>query len=105
MGSVKPLVKGEATGLFEVPESWMQSTQDIQRLMMGGVNSDGSLKPQVILALLKYHGTGTQEIGKELGISHSQVRDVITRRRSTPYVQDAIAARIHMNADRAWGRK
>lgn len=105
MGSEKPLKKGEATGLFEVPESWMQSTQEIQRLMMVGVYEDGSLKPQAIMALLKFHGTGTQEIGKELGISHSQVRDVIMRRRSTRYVQDAIASRIRMDADRVWGRR
>jgi lambda repressor-like predicted transcriptional regulator len=105
MESEKPRSQGEAIGLFEVPESWMQSTQDIQRLMMGGVNRDGSLKPQVILALLKYHGTGTQQIGKELGISHNQVRDVITRRRHTRYVQDRVAECIHMEADRVWGRR
>jgi len=105
MESEKPQPQGEALGLFEVPESWMQSTQDIQRLMMGGVNRDGSLKPQTIMALLKYHGTGTQEIGKELGISHNQVRDVILRRRHTRYVQDRIAQRIQMDADQVWGRR
>lgn len=105
METEMPRGKGEALGLSEVPMSWMQSTQDIQRLMMGGVNLDGSLKPETILALLRFHGVGAIEIAREFGITHQQVRDVITRKRKTRYIQDRIAECLQMESDRVWGRR
>lgn len=105
MGSKNPRDFREAEGLFEVPEPWMRSTQDVQRLMMGGVNPDGSLTPSAILALLKFHGSGPQQIGRELGISRTTVWEVIQGKRNTRYIQDAIAACLRMEADRVWGRR
>lgn len=99
-----PLKAGVALGVFEVPLPWMQSTQDIQRLLMGGVNADGSLKAETILALLRFNGITARDVARNLGITSPQVREVVTRKRRTKYIQDYIATCIHMDADRVWGR-
>ncbi len=42
--------KGLACGLSVGPLVWLQSTQDVQRIMAEGVNADGTLKPETIRA-------------------------------------------------------
>lgn len=100
----KPQEEGAAIGLPEM-QNWLQTTQDIQRLMAEGVNLDGSLTPEAILALLRLLGVTTAEIAAELGIRNQTVADVIYRRRRTQHTRDAIAKRLRMPSERVWGAR
>lgn len=98
----KPQDQGAAIGL---PEAWLHSTQDVQRIMCGGVNLDGSLKPETMRALLRFLGVEITALAETFGVSHQYFHQVINRERPDRRIQDLIAERLHMNADRIWGRK
>jgi len=98
----KPQDQGGAEGL---PEAWLHSTQDVQRIMAGGVNLDGSLKPEMIRALLRFRGIDITAMAEAYGVSHQYFHLVINRERPDRRVQNLIAERLQMDADRVWGRK
>jgi len=93
-----------ASGLSGDPLVWLQSTQDVQRIMAEGVNSDGTLKPETVRALLKFRGVDIMRFARERAVSHSYVHQVIDRKRSDQAIEDAIAACLQMEAGRIWGR-
>lgn len=97
-----PQNQGAAIGL---PEAWLHSTQDVQRIMSGGVNLDGSLKPETIRALLRFAGLEITAMAEIFGVSHQYFHQVINRERPDRRIQDLIAERLRLNADRIWGRK
>lgn len=96
--------KGVAEGLATVSRAWLQSTQDIQVLMADGVNPDGSLKPETILALMRFCGLDASVLGRQLGVSRQFVQQVIRRRKHSKRVEDAIADGLHLQPERIWGR-
>lgn len=97
-----PQDQGAAIGL---PEAWLHSTQEVQRIMAGGVNLDGSLKPETIRALLRFRKINITAMAEAYGVSHQYFHLVINRDRPDRDVQDMIADRLQMNADRIWGRR
>lgn len=98
----KPQDKGEAIGL---PEDWLHSTQEVQRIMSTGINLDGSLKPETIRALLRFRGVEITALAETYGLSHQYFHQVINRDRPDRRIQDLIAERLQMSADRIWGRR
>lgn len=105
MNPENPSDNGAAIGLPPHLERWLQSAQDVQRLIATGLNEDGSLKPQTIFALLRAVGSGLSEMAEELGVSAEVISMVIRRIRTSRRIQDAIAAKFGMPADRLWGRR
>lgn len=97
-----PQDQGAAIGL---PEAWLHSTQELQRVMAGGVNLDGSLKPETIRALLRFRQIDITALADSYGKSHQYFHLVINRERPDRKVQDLIAEKLQMDADRIWGRK
>lgn len=96
--------KGPAFGLSGDPLVWLESIQDVQRIMADGVNPDGTLKPETIRALLKFRGVDIRSIARERGVSPSFVHQVIVRKRHDQAIEDAIAICLQMGANRIWGR-
>lgn len=100
----KALDKGHAPGLPGDLIVWLQSTQDVQRIMAEGVNPDGTLKPETIRALLKFRGVDITGFARERGVSHSYVHQVIDKKRTDLAIEDSIADCLQMEAKRIWGR-
>lgn len=96
--------KGQAIGLPVVPLAWMQTTQEIQLAILHGVRSDGSLTGDTIVSLLHIAGSDMAEVGQVFGCTRQYVRDVVTRKRRSVRIENYIAERLSMNADRIWGR-
>ena len=100
----KPQDNGLAYGLSGDPLVWLQSTQDVQRIMAEGVNPDGTLRPETIRAILKFRGVDITAFARERGVSHSYVHQVIDRKRHDSAIEDAVAHCLQMEAARIWGR-
>lgn len=105
MDNPNPQGKGEAIGLSPLPLAWLRSTQAIQSLIAEGVNADGSLKPETILALLRFLGIGLADIGDQHDVSRQFVQRVITREKRSPRIEEDIAVRLQMLPEVVWGRR
>jgi len=96
--------KRAAYGLPADLKLFLKSTQDVQSVIAGGVNQDGSLKPQAIRALLKFLGVEIKPLAELNGYSDAYFHQVIDRIRRDVSVENAIASTLGLEADRIWGR-
>lgn len=97
--------KRAANGLPENLNDFLKSTQDVQFVMASGVNPDGSLKPQAIRALLKFMGVELRSLAASASYSDAYFHQVIDRHRKDLAVENLIAERLGLDADRIWGRE
>lgn len=97
--------KRAAYGLPADLNVFLKSTQDVQLVMAGGVNVDGSLMPQTIRALLKFKGVELKPLAESAGYSDAYFHQVIDRIRRDVTVEDVIASCLGLESNRIWGRK
>jgi len=83
----------------------LKTAQDVQTIMVQGINSDGSLKPQTIRALLRFKGIEVTALAETHGYSEAYFRQVVDRIRRDIRVEDAIALALDLEAGRIWGRR
>lgn len=105
MLSEKTSQEGLAIGLSTNLAAYLASTQDLQRILAHGVNPDGSLKPEAIRALLKFRGMDVKAMAELYGTSDQYFHQVLNRHRRDRRVEDLIAEKLGLSADRVWGRK
>ncbi len=98
--------KGAAIGLPSPPnlDAYLASTQEMQRILAGGVNPDGSLKSDAIRALLRFKGIEIKTLAELYGTSDQYFHQVINRERRDVRVEDLIATRLGLQSDRVWAR-
>jgi len=97
--------KRAAYGLPADMETFLRTTQDVQMMLAKGIRQDGSLKPEAILALLKFKRIYVQTLAETHGYSDAYFRQVIHRERKDIKVENIIAERLDMEANRIWGRQ
>ncbi len=97
--------KRAAYGLPADLNVFLRSTQDVQLIMAGGVNADGSLMSQTIRALLKFKGVEVKPMAEAAGYSDAYFHQVIDRTRRDATVENVIATRLGLEANRMWGRQ
>jgi lambda repressor-like predicted transcriptional regulator len=97
--------KRVAYGLPANLETYMRSTQDVQFILMRGIKDDGSFKPETILALLKFKKINVTALAETNGFSETFFRQVISREKKSITVENIIAERVGIEADRMWGRR
>lgn len=95
----------EALGLSGNLEAWLKTSQDVQLLLSSGVNPDGTLKPATIKALLHFCGIEIATMAAEAGYSDAYFHQVINRRRRDNTVENVIAKRLGLEADRIWPQR
>jgi len=91
--------KRAAYGLPPDMAAFLKSTQDLQTIMAGGVNSDGSLKSQAIRALLKFKGVDLKPLAELHGYHDTYLHQVIDRVRRDVRVEDILAASLGLEAN------
>lgn len=101
----KPARQRAAYGLPADMSAFLKSTQDLQTIMAGGVNADGSLKPQAIRALLKFKGVDLKPLAELHGYHDTYLHQVIDRTRRDTRVEDLLAESLGLEANRLWARR
>ena len=94
-----------AYGLPPNMEAFLASAQDIQSIFSKGLKPDGSYKPETILALLKFRRVNVTALAEGNGYSEAYFRQVINRECRDVKVEDIIAEKLDIEADRMWGRR
>ena len=97
--------KRAAYGLPDDMSAFLKSTQDLQTILAGGVNSDGSLKPQTIRAILKFKGVDLKPLAELHGYHDTYLHQVIDRIRRDIRVEDILADSLGLEANRLWSRR
>jgi lambda repressor-like predicted transcriptional regulator len=97
--------KRAAYGLPADMETFLRTTQDIQMMLVKGIRQDGSLKPEAIFALLKLKQVYVRTLAETHGYSREYFRQVINRERKDIKVENIIAEKLHLEANRMWGRR
>jgi len=97
--------KRAAYGLPMDVRAVVATASDIQGLMADGINPDGSLKPEAIRAVLKLKGQSIKILAETHGYSDAYFHQVIERQRRDARVEDIIAERIGLEANRIWSRR
>ena len=93
-----------AYGLPHSMEAFARSAADVQVLMSGGINPDGSLKAQTIRALLKLKGYDLKPLAELHGFHDTYMHQVIDRQRHDERIEDLIAECLGLESNRIWGR-
>jgi lambda repressor-like predicted transcriptional regulator len=97
--------KRAAYGLPADMAAFLKSTQDLQTILAGGVNADGSLQPQTIRALLKFKGVDLKPLAELHGYHDTYLHQVIDRIRRDIRVEDLLADCLGLEANRLWSRR
>jgi len=100
----KTLKKGVAYGLPPNKDTFLASAQEIQTIFAKGLNEDGSYKPETVLALLKFRRVNVTAFAELNGYDESYFRKVISRECRDVNVENIIADKLGVAADRMWGR-
>jgi lambda repressor-like predicted transcriptional regulator len=83
----------------------LKTAQDLQTIMVRGINGDGSLKANALRSLLKFKGIEVTALAETHGYSEAYFRQVMDRMRRDIRVENAIAEALELEADRIWGRR
>jgi len=94
-----------AYGLPPNPEAYLSSAQDVQSIFAKGLRPDGSYKPEMVLALLKFRRVNVTVLAETHGYSEGYFRHVINRLCHDVDVENVIAAQCGVAPDRMWGRQ
>ena len=86
-------------------KSKFETMLDVQRILAGTVNPDGSLKPAGWRALLQAVEMDMTIMADALGVSPSTVSQVIAGKKHSRMVEDTLAELFHLDPMRVWGRK
>ena len=97
--------KRQAFGLSTDVQAILSTSSAVQNMLASGINTDGSLKPEGIRALLKLKGITISALAAERGITVQYVLQVIDRQRGGRAVEDLIAEKLGLPADQVWGRR
>lgn len=97
--------KRQAFGLSEDVQAILSTASAVQNMLANGINTDGSLKPEGINALLKLKGITIRSLAVENGITPQSVIQVINRQRGGRAIEDLIAEKLGLPADQVWGRR
>ncbi len=97
--------KRQAFGLSADVQAILSTSSAVQNMLASGINTDGSLKPEGIRALLKLKGITISSLASERGVSVEYMIQVINRQRGGRAVEDLIAEKLGLPADQIWGRR
>lgn len=97
--------KRQAFGLSEDVQAILSTAAAVQNMLASGINTDGSLKPEGIRALLKLKDISISSIAAEHGVSLEYTIQVINRQRGGRAVEDLIAEKLGLPSDQVWGRR
>lgn len=96
--------KVSSVGLPVDVEAILSTAADVQKMVSYGINTDGSLKPEAIRALLKLRSINIRALAELHGYTDPQFHQVINREYADRAVQDVLAEALGLPADRIWGR-
>ena len=97
--------KRAAYGLPTSVQAIVATASDVQQMLAHGINTDGSLKPEALRALLKLKSVSLRSLAETSGYSDAYFHQVIDRIRRDMRVEDVIAGCLGLEADRIWGRQ
>lgn len=89
-------------GAFDV-DAVIKTVGEIQRKWSGKINTDGSLKPEGIRALLKLEGVDLKALAERNGFVDPWLHRVINRECPDPRVRRLIAEAIGIPYECIWG--
>jgi lambda repressor-like predicted transcriptional regulator len=90
-------------GLSTDIQAILSTAAVVQQVITQGINSDGSLKPGVIRALLKLKGINVRALAKANGYTDPQFHQVINGEYQDSKVQGIIATALGIKVSNLWG--
>lgn len=96
--------KGKAVGLPVNVQAIVVTSSELQKQLSGGINPDGSLRPEAIRGLLKLKGIAITELADQAGYHNTYLHQVIDRKRRDRLVEDVIAKALGIAPEVVWAR-
>jgi len=99
-----PSGKGVAIGLPANVEAVIKTAAEVQKVMANGINSDGSLKPEAIRALIKIKGINLKVLAETHGFFDTQIHRIINREYPDTRVRRLLAKTLEVPYECIWGK-